>query len=187
MLEAFQMADEVLLHGVQGISELITRPGLINLDFADVRTIMTNAGSSLMGIGSARGEHRALEAASNAISSPLLESSIEGARGVLINISGGSDLGLFEVHEAAGIVVGAAHPEANIIFGAVVDDRLGDEVRVTVVACGFNRSAPAEQPAAPPVTEGAGEDEDWSAEPRDVVDTDAEEEDLDIPSFLRRG
>jgi cell division protein FtsZ len=184
VLEAFQMADEVLLHGVQGITELITRPGLINLDFADVKTIMTNAGSSLMGIGSARGEHRAGEAARYAISSPLLESSIEGARGVLLNISGGSDLGLFEVHEAADIVARAVHPEANIIFGAVVDDQLGDEVRVTVVAAGFDWSLGAEQPAAP-LEMDAVEEEDWGAEPPVVFDSDPGEEDLDIPSFLR--
>lgn len=184
VLEAFQMADEVLLHGVQGITDLITTPGLINLDFADVRTIMANAGSSLMGIGTARGEHRAVEAARNAISSPLLESSIEGARGVLLNISGGSDLGLFEVHEAADIIARAAHPDANIIFGAVVDDQLGDEVHVTVVASGFDRWTSAEEPAAPPEMDAA-EEEDWDAEPRGVFDTDAGEEDLDIPSFLR--
>jgi cell division protein FtsZ len=185
VLEAFQMADEVLLHGVQGITELITTPGLINLDFADVRTIMTDAGSSLMGIGTARGEHRAVEAARNAIFSPLLESSIEGARGVLLNISGGSDLGLFEVHAAADIIANAAHPDANIIFGAVVDDHLGDEVRVTVVASGFDWLAAAEEPAAPPEMDAA-EEEDWSAEPRDAFDTGAGDEDLDIPSFLRR-
>jgi cell division protein FtsZ len=184
VLEAFQMADEVLLHGVQGITDLITTPGLINLDFADLKTIVTDAGSSLMGIGSARGEHRAVEAARNAISSPLLESSIEGARGVLLNISGAGDLGLFEVHEAADIVANAAHPDANIIFGAVVDDQLGDEVRVTVVASGFDWSAAAEQPAPPPEIEAVGE-EDRSAEPRGVLDAGAREEDLDIPSFLR--
>jgi cell division protein FtsZ len=198
VLEAFQMADEVLLQGVQGITDLITTPGLINLDFADVKTIMTNAGSSLMGIGTARGENRAAEAARNAISSPLLEASIEGARGVLLNISGGSDLGLFEVHEAADIIAKSAHPDANIIFGAVVDDQLGDEVRVTVVASGFDRWTPAEEPlAAPqqyeeeesfesPVVEEEDEDQEWSAEPRYVFDSDTEEEDLDIPSFLRR-
>ena len=202
VLEAFQMADEVLLQGVQGITDLITTPGLINLDFADVKTIMTNAGSSLMGIGTARGENRAVEAARNAISSPLLEASIEGARGVLLNISGGSDLGLFEVHEAADIIAKAAHPDANIIFGAVVDDQLGDEVRVTVVASGFDRWAPAEEPvAAPqqtyadaygaeeyeaPAAPAEEEEEEWAAEPRYVFDSDSEEEDLDIPSFLRR-
>jgi cell division protein FtsZ len=200
VLEAFQMADEVLLQGVQGITDLITTPGLINLDFADVKTIMTNAGSSLMGIGTARCENRAVEAARNAISSPLLEASIDGARGVLLSISGGSDLGLFEVHEAADIISKAAHPDANIIFGAVVDDQLGDEVRVTVVASGFDRWQQAEEPVAEPQHfdvedeyEPAGvqqeqeeEEEEWEAEPRYVFDSDTEEEDLDIPSFLRR-
>src|SRR5205085_828982 len=123
---AFKMADEVLLQGVQGITDLITTPGLINTDFADVKMIMTNAGSSLMGIGYASGEGRALNAARAAISSPLLEASIEGARGILLNISGGSDLGLFEVNEAAEIIRGVAHPDANIIFGAVIDDTMGD-------------------------------------------------------------
>src|SRR5437762_2599450 len=139
VLNAFKMADEVLLQGVQGITDLITTPGLINTDFADVKMIMTNAGSSLMGIGYASGEGRALNAARAAISSPLLEASIEGARGILLNISGGSDLGLFEVNEAAEIIRGVAHPDANIIFGAVIDDTMGDEVRVTVIAAGFDR------------------------------------------------
>src|SRR5256884_2714192 len=139
VLNAFKMADEVLLQGVQGITDLITTPGLINTDFADVKMIMTNAGSSLMGIGYASGEGRALNAARAAISSPLLEASIEGARGILLNISGGSDLGLFEVNEAAEIIHGVAHPDANIIFGAVIDDAMGDEVRVTVIAAGFDR------------------------------------------------
>ena len=129
MLNAFKMADEVLLQGVQGITDLITTPGLINTDFADVKMIMSNAGSALMGIGYASGEGRALQAAKNAISSPLLEASIDGARGILLTISGGSDLGLFEVNEAAEVIHGVAHPEANIIFGTVVDDDLGDEVR----------------------------------------------------------
>jgi cell division protein FtsZ len=218
VLEAFKMADEVLLQGVQGITDLITTPGLINLDFADVKTIMTNAGSSLMGIGTARGENRAAEAARNAISSPLLEASVEGARGVLLNICGGSDLGLFEVHEAAEIVARSAHPDANIIFGAVVDDQLGDEVRVTVIASGFDRwvTQPIEAPVSGRVSVldlDPVEGEDYVLEPfggaeptfapepvyarepqRQVPDTreptyifDADEdEDLDIPSFLRR-
>ncbi|MCH7788008.1 MAG: cell division protein FtsZ [Acidobacteria bacterium] len=138
VLNAFKMADEVLLQGVQGITDLITTPGLINTDFADVKMIMTDAGSALMGIGCSSGEGRALTAALSAISSPLLEASIEGARGILLNISGGSDLGLFEVNEAAEAIHGVAHPEANIIFGAVIDDELGDEVRVTVIAAGFD-------------------------------------------------
>ncbi len=139
VLNAFKMADEILLQGVQGITDLITTPGLINTDFADVKMIMSNAGSALMGIGYASGEGRALAAARAAISSPLLEASIEGARGILLNISGGSDLGLFEVNEAAEVIHGVAHPDANIIFGAVIDDEMGDDVRVTVIAAGFER------------------------------------------------
>ena len=140
--EAFKSADAVLLSGVQGITELITTPGLINLDFADVKSVMSGAGSALMGIGSARGENRATRAAELAISSPLLEASIDGAKGVLLSIAGGSDLGLFEIHEAAELVNKSAHPEANIIFGTVIDDALGDEVRVTVIAAGFEGGAP---------------------------------------------
>jgi cell division protein FtsZ len=132
----------VLLSGVQGITDLITTPGLINLDFADVKSVMQGAGSALMGIGSSRGEDRAVQAAELAISSPLLEASIDGAHGVLLSISGGSDLGLFEINEAARLVQEAAHPEANIIFGAVIDDALGDEVRVTVIAAGFDGGQP---------------------------------------------
>jgi cell division protein FtsZ len=142
MLDAFRSADQVLLSGVQGITDLITTPGLINLDFADVKSVMQGAGSALMGIGSARGEDRAVQAAELAISSPLLEASIDGAHGVLLSIQGGSDLGLFEINEAAKLVQEAAHPEANIIFGAVIDDALGDEVRVTVIAAGFDGGAP---------------------------------------------
>jgi cell division protein FtsZ len=142
MLDAFRSADQVLLSGVQGITDLITTPGLINLDFADVKSVMSGAGSALMGIGSARGEDRAVQAAELAISSPLLEASIDGAHGVLLSIQGGSDLGLFEINEAARLVQEAAHPEANIIFGAVIDDALGDEVRVTVIAAGFDGGAP---------------------------------------------
>jgi len=140
VLDAFKSADQVLLSGVQGITDLITTPGLINLDFADVKSVMKDAGSALMGIGSARGEGRSVLAAELAISSPLLEASIDGAHGVLLSIQGGSDLGLFEIHEAARLVQEAAHPEANIIFGAVIDDALGDEVRVTVIAAGFDEA-----------------------------------------------
>ncbi|HET6966967.1 MAG TPA: cell division protein FtsZ [Ornithinibacter sp.] len=142
VLDAFRSADQVLLSGVQGITDLITTPGLINLDFADVKSVMQGAGSALMGIGSARGDDRAVQAAELAISSPLLEASIDGAHGVLLSIQGGSDLGLFEINEAARLVQEAAHPEANIIFGAVIDDALGDEVRVTVIAAGFDGGAP---------------------------------------------
>ncbi len=142
MMDAFKAADQVLLSGVQGISDLITTPGLINVDFADVKSVMQGAGSALMGIGSARGEDRAVQAAELAISSPLLEASIDGAHGVLLSFQGGSDLGLFEINEAARLVQEAAHPEANIIFGTVIDDALGDEVRVTVIAAGFDGGKP---------------------------------------------
>ena len=141
-LEAFKTADQVLLSGVQGITDLITTPGLINLDFADVKSVMAGAGSALMGIGSARGEARSIRAAELAISSPLLEASIDGAHGVLLSIAGGSDLGLFEISEAAELVAQSAHPDANIIYGTVIDDALGDEVRVTVIAAGFEGGAP---------------------------------------------
>jgi len=194
VLEAFRMADDVLLQGVQGITDLITTPGLINLDFADVRTVMTDAGSSLMGIGQARGEGRAVEAARAAISSPLLEASIEGARGVLLNIAGGSDLGLFEINDAARVISEAAHPDANVIFGAVVDDTLGDEVRVTVIAAGFDRwGRRADEELIRPEEEifssargEDGADNVIRVEPdeSDRLVFDAEE-DLDIPSFLR--
>lgn len=146
MLDAFRSADQVLLSGVQGITDLITTPGLINLDFADVKSVMQGAGSALMGIGSARGEDRAVQAAELAISSPLLEASIDGAHGVLLSIQGGSDIGLFEINEAARLVQEAAHPDANIIFGTVVDDALGDEVRVTVIAAGFDGGTPNRRP-----------------------------------------
>ena len=146
LMDAFRSADEVLLNGVQGITDLITTPGLINVDFADVKGIMSGAGTALMGIGSARGDGRALKAAEIAINSPLLEASMEGAQGVLMSIAGGSDLGLFEINEAASLVQEAAHAEANIIFGTVIDDSLGDEVRVTVIAAGFEASGPSRKP-----------------------------------------
>jgi cell division protein FtsZ len=202
VLDAFRSADQVLLSGVQGITDLITTPGLINLDFADVKSVMQGAGSALMGIGSARGEDRALQAAELAISSPLLEASIDGAHGVLLSIQGGSDLGLFEINEAARLVQEAAHPEANIIFGAVIDDALGDEVRVTVIAAGFDGGAPQVrrdsralgqvsgnsartpapaagqgQPASvPPAAHAAGQ-------PR-PIDPDDETAATDVPAFL---
>ena len=200
VLEAFRMADEVLLQGVQGITDLITTPGLINLDFADVKAVLTDAGSSLMGIGQARGESRASEAAKSAISSPLLESSIDGARGVLLNIAGGSDLGLFEVNEAASIISKAAHPDANIIFGAVVDDTLGDEVRVTVIAAGFDRWGvreaeellkPDEQIFANTGATNGGDAIPDFLKPAEPAREEKERlifddnEPLDIPSFLR--
>jgi cell division protein FtsZ len=152
VLDAFKAADQVLLSGVQGITDLITTPGLINLDFADVKSVMSGAGSALMGIGTARGDDRAVAAAEMAISSPLLEASIDGAHGVLLSIQGGSDLGLFEINEAAQLVANSAAPDANIIFGAVIDDALGDEVRVTVIAAGFDEPQPGR---ARPRTYGA--------------------------------
>src|SRR4051794_34951150 len=161
VMDAFRTADQVLLSGVQGITDLITTPGLINLDFADVKSVMSGAGSALMGIGSARGDNRALLAAEQAIASPLLEASMEGAHGVLLSISGGSDLGLFEINEAASLVSDAAHSDANIIFGAVIDDALGDEVRVTVIAAGFDSGRPSSRKdagvaAVPAGTSAAG-------------------------------
>ncbi len=146
VLDAFKAADQVLLSGVQGITDLITTPGLINLDFADVKSVMSGAGSALMGIGSSRGDDRSVAAAEMAISSPLLEASIDGAHGVLLSIQGGSDLGLFEINEAAQLVSNSAAPEANIIFGAVIDDALGDEVRVTVIAAGFDEGGRRARP-----------------------------------------
>jgi len=172
VVDAFRMADDVLRQGVQGITDLITVPGLVNLDFADVRTIMRDAGSALMGIGTASGDNRATEAARIAVSSPLLESSIEGATGILLNITGGPEIGLFEVNEAAEVVTSAADQNANIIFGAVIDEAMGDDVRVTVIATGFGaqrrrRRGVSETPAAA-VSSGR-----------------SEEQSLDVPSFLR--
>jgi cell division protein FtsZ len=206
VLDAFRSADEVLRSGVQGITDLITTPGLINLDFADVKSVMKDAGSALMGIGSARGEDRAIAAAEHAISSPLLEASIDGAYGVLLSVSGGSDLGLFEIHEAANLVSEAAHPEANIIFGAVIDDALGDEVRVTVIAAGFEGGQPkkrevgtvrrteslerrkqaAAAPAAPaPVVEAPVVPVAPAARPAPRVLVPDTNDDLDVPDFLK--
>jgi cell division protein FtsZ len=177
MLDAFRMADQVLHQGVDGITALIVTPGLINLDFADVRTVLSGAGSALMGIGQGAGQDRAEEAARAAISSPLLEASIEGAKGLLLSISGGSDLTLHEVHRAAEAITRAAHPEANIIFGAVIDDALGDECRVTVIAAGFDRAAETafSRPALA-----------ISARERDTISlTDDEEEEIPVPSLLK--
>lgn len=184
MLNAFKMADEVLLQGVRGITTLITTPGLINTDFADVRAVMTDAGSALMGIGQGTGEGRAVAAARAAISSPLLETSIENARGVLLNICGGPELGLLEVNEAAEIIHAVAHPDANIIFGAVIDDEMGDDIRITVIAAGFDRWEDA--PRATPADEGEPTGEVPIA---DVFATDAadpdDDDDFDVPSFLK--
>jgi cell division protein FtsZ len=183
ILDAFTLADDVLRQGVQGITDLITIPGLVNLDFADVRTIMNEAGSALMGIGTASGENRATEAARSAVSSPLLESSIEGATGVLLNVTGGPDIGLFEVNEAAQVVTSAADQNANVIFGAVIDESLKDEVRVTVIATGFGpakvrRRRRAEEPADEGRREHEGE-----REPRDRFEVG--DDILEVPSFLR--
>ena len=210
VIDAFRQADHVLLQGVSGITDLITTPGLINLDFADVKSVMAGAGSALMGIGSARGEDRAVEAANAAISSPLLEASIEGAHGVLLSVSGGSDLGLFEINEAARMVSDAAHPDANIIFGAVIDDTLGDEVRVTVIAAGFDGGTPPAR-RTQPVTKKIAEETPLAAavaakqsasadspeipvtpeppkrpvqQPRTIVFDDTGD-DLDVPDFLK--
>ncbi|MBU4464275.1 MAG: cell division protein FtsZ [Actinobacteria bacterium] len=208
MIEAFATADQVLLAGVQGITDLITTPGLINLDFADVKSVMQGAGSALMGIGSARGADRAIKAAELAVESPLLEASIEGAHGVLLSIQGGSNLGIFEINDAAQLVKEAAHPEANIIFGTVIDDTLGDEVRVTVIAAGFDSGEPtlrldpvtAQRPVtAPLVPSTPAEDvaRDFSQdEKKDAVpvaagisessyDSAFGDDDLDIPDFLK--
>lgn len=204
LMDAFRSADEVLLNGVQGITDLITTPGLINVDFADVKGIMSGAGTALMGIGSARGEGRSLKAAEIAINSPLLEASMEGAQGVLMSIAGGSDLGLFEINEAASLVQDAAHPDANIIFGTVIDDSLGDEVRVTVIAAGFDVSGPGRKPVMGE-TGGAHRIESAKAgkltstlfEPVDAVSVPlhtngatlsigGDDDDGDVPPFMRR-
>ncbi|HEX6458195.1 MAG TPA: cell division protein FtsZ [Thermoleophilaceae bacterium] len=188
ILDAFREADNVLRQGVQGITDLITIPGLINLDFADVRTIMHDAGSALMGIGSASGESRASEAAKNAISSPLLEQSVEGATGILLNITGGNDLGLFEVNEAAEIVQSAADHNSNIIFGAVIDESLSDEVRVTVIATGFDKrrgggalfDVERSQRRERPRDRG-----DIAMDDRQRSSLEISEDEIDIPSFLK--
>ena len=177
MVNAFKVADEVLLQGVQGITDLITTPGLINTDFADVKAIMSSAGTAIMGIGTASGDDRATVAARSAITSPLLEASIEGARGILLNIKGGSDLGLFEVQSAAGIVHEHAHPDANIIFGTVVDDSMGDEVQVTVIAAGFERWDDKRSSSG-----DSGRGLGLSA--RDEFDDEGDDE-FDVPSFLK--
>jgi cell division protein FtsZ len=178
IVEAFRMADDILRQGVQGITDLITVPGLVNLDFADVRTIMRDAGSALMGIGIASGEGRAAEAARSAVSSPLLEASIEGATGILLNITGGPQIGLFEVNEAAEVVTSAADQNANVIFGAVIDDALGDEVRVTVIATGFG--AQRRRRRREPGTEAP-----IPATPVAGASFELSDEALDVPSFLR--
>jgi cell division protein FtsZ len=184
MINAFKHADEVLLQGVQGITDLITTPGLINTDFADVKMVMSNAGTAIMGIGTASGEGRAVNAARAAITSPLLEASIEGARGILLNIAGGNDLGLFEVNEAASIIQEVAHPDVNLIFGNVIDDTMGDEVRITVIAAGFERwddkrsgSGGERRRASLGLGDEGGAD--------DGEFMDLEDDEFDVPSFLK--
>ena len=203
-LEAFRTADQVLLSGVQGITDLITTPGLINLDFADVKSVMAGAGSALMGIGSARGEARSVRAAELAISSPLLEASIDGAHGVLLSIAGGSDLGLFEISEAAELVAKSAHPDANIIYGTVIDDALGDEVRVTVIAAGFDGGQPKRVlmpvinaatiggeadpiPANDPISVALDLNMEGAERPRKRITFEelVAEDEIDIPDFMR--
>ena len=200
MVDAFRIVDDVLRQGVQGISDLITVPGLINLDFADVKTIMTSAGSALMGIGHGEGENRAAEAARQAIMSPLLEQSIDGARGVLFTITGGPDLTLFEVNEAAEIIHAAADPEANIIFGAVIDERMGGEVKISVIATGFDQARPLRKLDSPiykrqaPSVERAAVSAPPATASQSVTAAHAKAEeskrfdpdDLEVPSFLRR-
>src|SRR5881398_1416234 len=187
VVDAFRMADDILRQGVQGITDLITVPGLVNLDFADVKTIMRDAGSALMGIGAASGENHAVEAAQAAVSSPLLEASIEGATGILLNVTGGREIGLFEVNEAAEVVTGAADQNANVIFGAVIDESLGEEVRVTVIATGFGgrpRRRRVEAPVAAASGSASSSGSSGSSERRfeRPVSSDAE---IEIPSFLR--
>ena len=200
-IDAFKSADQVLLSGVQGITELITQPGLINLDFADVKAVMTGAGAALMGIGSARGENRALRAAELAISSPLLEASIDGAMGILLSVAGGSDLGLFEINEACQLVQDAAHPDSKFIFGTVIDDALGDEVRITVIAAGFDGGEPKkiERPVittneisgnADPVTENdplqvAMEVTGETPRRRISFEELVAEDEIDVPDFMK--
>ena len=185
ILDAFREADNVLRQGVQGITDLITIPGLINLDFADVRTIMHDAGTALMGIGNAGGENRAAEAAKTAISSPLLEESVEGATGILLNITGGHDLGLFEVNEAAEIVQSAADANSNIIFGAVIDDAMGDDVRVTVIATGFDHGATPRPSTAREETRRARRDRDVTMDDDQRSSLEIRDDEIDIPSFLK--
>jgi cell division protein FtsZ len=196
LYDSFSLADDILRQGIQGISELITVPGLINLDFADVRTVMSESGAALMAVGSGEGEDRARQAAEQAVSSRLLDVTIDGARGILFNVTGGSDMSLYEVNLAASIIRETAHPDANLIFGAVVDDTIGDELRITVIATGFDAVRPSrrqvlqrhyrqEQPkqetvAAIPVRQPMPEPEPKPVKPR------FEPTSLDIPAFLRR-
>ncbi len=184
MVDAFEMADDVLREGVQGITTLITTPGLINTDFADVKMIMSGAGSALMGIGRAHGENRAENAARQAVSSPLLEASIEGARGILLNVTASSELGLHEVRDAADVIHDVAHPDANIIFGTVIDDAMGEEIRITVIAAGFDRWDDGTAGSTSlPFGETA---EIFDGEDSEVIHFDGDDDDeFDVPSFLK--
>jgi cell division protein FtsZ len=192
LVNAFKMADEILLQGVAGITNLITTPGLINTDFADVKMILTNAGSALMGIGIASGDKRAVTAARDAISSPMLEAAIDGARGILLNITGPSSMGLFEVNEAAEVVHAVAHQDANIIFGTVIDDEMGDEIKVTVIAAGFERwdtGAAGNTGFGTRTSGGRPADSRPTSNVRDIFsDSDPlsdDDDDFDVPSFLK--
>jgi cell division protein FtsZ len=186
--DAFRMADDVLRQGIQGISELITVPGLINLDFADVRTIMAEGGAALMAVGRATGEDRARAAAEQAISSQLLDITIDGARGILFNVTGGPGLSLFEVNQAAAIIKETAHPDVNLIFGAVLDPNIGDELRITVIATGFERTTAARRPARRPTsrTEAQAAQRPIEVPAEEFTPRAFDVNDLDIPSFLRR-
>jgi cell division protein FtsZ len=185
MLDAFREADNVLRQGVQGITDLITIPGLINLDFADVRTIMQDAGSALMGIGTASGESRCADAAKAAISSPLLEESVDGATGILLNITGGKDLGLFEVNDAAEIIQNEADANANIIFGAVIDESMSDEVRVTVIGTGFDHRPGGLRAGTRRDSRAARPDRNPRISDRQRSNLEISDEDIDVPPFLR--
>jgi cell division protein FtsZ len=185
--EAFRLADDVLRQGIQGISELITVPGLINLDFADVRTIMSEGGAALMAVGCASGEDRARVAAEQSISSHLLDITIDGARGILFNVTGGSELSLFEVNQAAAIIKETAHPDVNLIFGAVIDPNMGDELRVTVIATGFERTTGMRRSARKPYAKMAVRETAVTKKPEEAFETQVlDMNDLDIPAFLRR-
>jgi len=185
--EAFRLADDVLRQGIQGISELITVPGLINLDFADVRTIMSEGGAALMAVGRASGEDRARVAAEQSISSHLLDITIDGARGILFNVTGGSDLSLYEVNQAAAIIKETAHPDVNLIFGAVIDPNMGDEIRVTVIATGFERTTGMRRSARKPYTKTAVKETAGIMKSEETFEAQVlDMNDLDIPAFLRR-
>ncbi|MFO7680618.1 MAG: cell division protein FtsZ [Chloroflexota bacterium] len=197
LLDSFKLADEVLRQGIQGISELITVPGLINLDFADIKTIMSLGGAALMAVGSASGDDRAMKAAQQALSSPMLDVTIDGAKGILFNVTGGSNLSLFEINQAAAIVRETAHPDVNLIFGAVIDETMGDEIRITVIATGFDHTMPMLRPLSRPVSQpqtniSHQETASVSSRPTPTLSSPSSTEsayrinDVDIPAFLRK-